>query len=81
MMGQGTSKVSAYTFLSPVCKSLVPFHGLRTDTLNTVLRQDVLGDRRRTFEERISTSTGFWEGDHISDRLGFAKNGHQPIKP
>lgn len=51
------------------------------DTLDTVLSQDILGDGRWTLEERIGTSTGFWEGDHISDRLCFTKNGHQPIEP
>lgn len=60
------------------CSCLAP---LRTDRLNTVLRQDVLGDGGWTFEERVGTSTGFWERDHISDRLCFAKNGHEPIKP
>lgn len=54
---------------------------LRTDTLDTVLGQDILGDGRRTLEERVSTNTGFWERDHISDRLRFAENGHQAIKP
>ena len=55
--------------------------GLRMDTLDTVLRQHTLGNSSWAFEEGISTSTCFWKGDHVADRLRVAKYGHQPVEP
>lgn len=51
-----------------------------TEGLDAVLLEYIEADSPWAFEERISARTSFWEGYHISNSRGLAKNGHEPVK-